>query len=353
MTLKQLLLAAVVVTAVTARALAAVADDDFLAGPVIVKGKGLEVRRGQLDDAFIAFRANLAARGQSIPEGRREAAEVQLLDRMIVTQLLCNRASDEDRARAKTNSVKFFQESRRSIESEEAFTRHLKSLGLTLAQFTNRVMEQAISEEVVTREIKSKLTVAEADVRKFYETNTEAFTQPEMARASHILLGTRDLKTGLPLSAEQKLQKKEQARKVLDQARAAEDFTKLALEVSEDPSVKDNKGEYKFTRAKDDPRRAMVPEFEQAAFALKAGQVSEIVASDYGYHIIKLHEIIPSKKAEFAEVSERVGNHLKQFELEKQMPVFFEGLKKDAGVEVLDEKLRAGLAKAGTAPLDK
>src|SRR5258705_10396117 len=69
------------------------AADDFAIGPVLAKGKGLEIRRSQLDDAFIAFRANLAARGQNIPEAKREAAEAQLLDRMIVTQLLVNKAT--------------------------------------------------------------------------------------------------------------------------------------------------------------------------------------------------------------------------------------------------------------------
>jgi peptidyl-prolyl cis-trans isomerase C len=322
------------------------AGDDFMAGPVIARGKGVEIRRGQLDDAFIAFRANLAARGQVLPEMRREGAEAQLLERMIVTQLLVNKAADEDRIRAKTNSVKFFNESRRNANSEAAFERHLKSLGLTLAQFTNRVMEQALSEEVVTRELKNKITVPEADAKKFYETNGEAFTQPEIARASHILLATRDEKTGLPVNVEQKLGKRERAHKALERAKKDEDFAKLAAEFSEDPSVKENKGEYKFTRAKDDARRAMVPEFEKAAFALKPGQISELVTTDYGYHIIKLHEITPARKADFAEVRERINEVLKQVELEKQMPDYFAALKKEAAVEVLDEKLRAAIEKA-------
>ncbi len=341
------ILAALVLAAPSA--LRAATADDFMAGPVIARGKGVEIRRGQLDDAFIAFRANLAARGQVLPEMRRDGAEAQLLDRMIVTQLLVNKATDEDRVRAKTNSVKFFQESRRNANSEEAFERHLKSLGLTLAQFTNRVMEQAISEEVVTRELKNKITVPEADARKFYETNGEAFTQPEIARASHILFATRDEKTGLPVSVEQKLGKRERAHKVLERAKKDEDFAKLAAEFSEDPSVKENKGEYKFTRAKDDARRAMVPEFEKAAFALKPGEVSDLVTTDYGYHIIKLHEITPTRKTDFAEVRERISEVLKQVELEKQMPAFFTGLKKEAAVEVLDEKLRAALDKSDKA----
>ena len=134
--------------------------------------------------------------------------------------------------------------------------------------------------------------------------------------------------------------------KILERARKGEDFTALAVELSEDPGAKENKGEYKFARAKDDPRRAMVPEFEAAAFALRPKQISDLVATDYGYHIIKLHEIIPAKKADFAEVKENVSNYLMQTALEKQMPDYFAKVKKDAGVEIVDEKLRTVLEKA-------
>src|SRR3954464_12236346 len=138
---------------------AAIAADDFAVGPVIAKGRGLEIRRSQLDDAFIAFRANLAARGQNIAENKREPAEAQLLDRMIVTQLLVNKATDADKEHARTNLTKFLQDSRKLASSDEDFARHLKSLGMTQQQFTNRVTEQAISEEVITREVKSKITI--------------------------------------------------------------------------------------------------------------------------------------------------------------------------------------------------
>lgn len=322
------------------------AADDFALGPVIAKGQGLEIRRSQLDDAFIAFRANLAARGQSIAENRREGAEGQLLDRMIVTQLLVNKATDADRENAKTNAVKFFNESRKMADTDEAFVRHLKSLGMTVAQFTNRVMEQAVSEEVINREIKSKITIPDADIKRFYETNDEAFKQPELARASHILIGTKNLKSDLPLSADEKLAKKTSAEKVLERARKGEDFKTLALEVSDDPSVKENFGEYKFARAKDDPRRAMVPEFEAAAFSLKPNQVSALVSTDYGYHIIKLHEITPARKTEFKEVEERVKDYLLQAALEKQMPRYFAQLKKESSVEITDERLRGVIEKA-------
>ncbi|HEY0552380.1 MAG TPA: peptidylprolyl isomerase [Verrucomicrobiae bacterium] len=322
------------------------AADEFAIGPVLAKGKGLEIRRSQLDDAFVAFRANLAARGQNIPEAKREAAEAQLLDRMIITQLLVNKATAADKEHSKTNAVRFLAESRKMASSDQDFVRHLKSLGMTLAQFTNRVVEQAVSEEVINRELKSKITVSEEQMKKFWETNDAAFRQPEMARASHILFATKDLATEMPLSEADKKTKKAKAEAVLDRARKGEDFTMLATTFSEDPGTKENKGEYKFARAKDDARRAMVPEFEAVAFAMQTNQVSDIVTTGFGYHIIKLHEIIPARKVPFAEARERIQEFMLGAELEKQMPGFFAQVKKEADMEIVDEKLKAAMEKA-------
>jgi parvulin-like peptidyl-prolyl isomerase len=160
------------------------------------------------------------------------------------------------------------------------------------------------------------------------------------------LFATKDLKSGLPLSGDEKAAKKARAEAILERARKGEDFAMLAETFSEDPSVKENKGEYKFARAKDDPRRAMVPEFEAAAFSLKTNQISDLVLTDFGWHIIKLHEFIPAKKTDFSEVKDRIKDHLLQREMEKRLPEYFKQVKKDAEVEVVDDKLRAALEKA-------
>ena len=86
---------------------------------------------------------------------------------------------------------------------------------------------------------------------------------------------------------------------LLKRARAGEDFAKLAKEYSEDPGSKDKGGEYKF------PRGQMVPEFEAAAFSLGTNQVSDIVTTRFGYHIIKLSEKIPARKVEYRQGGQR------------------------------------------------
>jgi parvulin-like peptidyl-prolyl isomerase len=120
----------------------------------------------------------------------------------------------------------------------------------------------------------------------------------------------------------------------LKRARAGEDFAKLAKEYSEDPGSKDKGGEYKF------PKGQMVAEFEAAAFSLNTNQISDIITTRFGFHIIKLLEKLPAKKVEFAKAEPDIKDGLTQQALQKQFPDYLAKLKKEAGVEILDEKLK-------------
>ena len=302
---------------------APVAADD-----VVCKGKDLEIKRSQLEEAFIVFKANLAARGQSIPESDRAMVEERLLDRLIFTQLLLAKAGDADKAKGKEMSEKVISDFRRQAPSEELFNQQIKAMGLTIEQFRTQVREQAICEQVLDRELRTKQTVTDEQARKFFEDNAVKFDAPEQVRAAHVLLSTRDQASGGELTDEQKKEKKAVAEKVLTRAKAGEDFGKLAKEFSEDPGSKDNGGEYTF------PRGQMVPEFEAAAFSMNTNQVSDIVTTQFGFHIIKLYEKLPAKKGDYAKVEKEIKDRLAMEEVQKQLPEYLEKMKKEASVEI-------------------
>ena len=121
---------------------------------------------------------------------------------------------------------------------------------------------------------------------------------------------------------------------MLKRARAGEDFAKLAEQYSDDIVSKDRGGEYTFTHGQ------MVPEVETAAFALKTNEISDIVVSAYGYHIIKLYEQIPAHYLKFAEAAPQIRIALTENAIQKQFPDYIAKLRKDAKVEILDPKLR-------------
>ena len=141
--------------------------------PVIARGKGIEVRRSQLEDAVIQFKANLAVRGQTLSESQRTTREAQLLDRLIITQILLARATTADRAKAKEFAEKFTTESKKMASSDEMFFRQIKALGLSQEQFQKRVDEQAIAEAVLDRELKSTITIADSQIEGFYKSGVD------------------------------------------------------------------------------------------------------------------------------------------------------------------------------------
>jgi peptidyl-prolyl cis-trans isomerase C len=300
--------------------------------PVVAKGKGVEVKRSQLDTTMISIRAAAAARRQTLSPEQGQLLERQVLQHLIATQLLVDQATDADKAKGKEIADKHFDTILKRAGSQEGLERQLKSVGMTVAALRTNITEEAIADAVLEREL--KVTVTDEEVKKFYDENPARFEQPEMVRASHILLSTRDPITGQPLSDEEKAAKRKQAEALLKRARSGEDFAKLAKEYSEDPGSKDNGGEYTF------PRGVMDPAFEAAAFSLNTNQISDIVTTQFGYHIIKLHEKIPAHKVELAKVADKLKEALKRRELDKLMPDYIKKLEQSNHVEILDPELK-------------
>ncbi len=306
---------------------------------VIAKGKGLEIRRSQLDDALVSVKASAASQNRAIPPEQMAMIEPGVLDRLIQMQLLLAQATESDKAKGKTDSTRSFDQIKTNAPSEEMLNRQLKSMGLTQEDLRKKLNDEATAQAVLEREL--KVEISDADAKKFYDDNPSKFEQPEMVRASHILISIKDPMDMNPnfaqrkdLPDDQKAAKRKQAEDLLKRAKAGEDFAKLAKEYSDDPGSKDKGGEYTF------PRGQMAPEFEAAAFSLKTNEISDLVMTQYGYHIIKLSEKIPAKQVEFDKVKDRIKAYLSQQEIAKKAPDFFAKLKKDAGVEILDEKLK-------------
>jgi len=142
---------------------------------------------------------------------------------------------------------------------------------------------------------KGGINVTEKEVQSFYEYNNEAYSQPKQVKARHILftLGEYALK-----EAEDKVKKV--AKEVLAKARQGEDFAALAKEHSEGPT-KSKGGDLGYFK-----RGQMTPPFEEAAFKLKKGEISDLVRTQFGYHIIKVEDIKEAATKSLEEVRDEI-----------------------------------------------
>ncbi|MCF7669957.1 MAG: peptidylprolyl isomerase [Verrucomicrobia bacterium] len=295
----------------------------------MAKGDGVEVTSKQVEDAFISYKSSKASTGQQVPESQREQIKKEILNRLVVVQILVNKATDAEKEEAAKEAEASLDRMISQASTKAAFERQLLSVGTNLERFRNDLIERAVCEKVIQRDLKPKLNITEEKVAQFYEENPKQFKTPEQVRASHILIATKNLETGEEYSEEKKAEKKKLIEDLLKRARDGEDFAELAAEHSEDPGSKEQGGEYTFARGR------MVPAFEAAAFSLEPGQISDVVTTSYGYHIIKLHEKIPAETTSLEEARADIKNYLEYRGIQKLLPAYLEQIKEEANVEIM------------------
>ena len=297
--------------------------------PVVATGKGFQVKRSEVDDAFINYNASLVASGRSIPETQRAEVRSKLLDHLIINQILLQKATDSDKALAKQKTAEYINKARTNATSPEAFDEQIKSTGKTLAQVTAKLEQDMVCRDIIQHEITNGIFISDDEVKKFYNDNPDKFKIPEQVRAAHILISTLDPVTHQPIPPDQKKEKLKLANELKTRADKGEDFAALAKQYSDDPGSKSKGGEYTF------PKGKMVPEFEAAAFSMKTNQISDPVETQFGYHVIKLLEKLPGSTVDFAKAAPDIHDFLVEREAEKKLPDYMEKLKAGADVKLL------------------
>jgi peptidyl-prolyl cis-trans isomerase SurA len=231
---------------------------------------------------FVRQQGISASDSSALVEARRE-----VLDRLIEEKVIV----DEARKRGMTvtredvdSAVEgVIRDMRRATGSEEAFRRELAREGLTEQGLRDiyrpRLEAQILASRLVRREVGSEGDVTEAEVERYYEENKDSFPErPESIRLSHIYVSV------VPDSAAYELAR-QRAEEIRSRVLAGEDFADLASEYSADPSAASGGDLGYFKRGQLDPA------FEQAVFSLEPGEISEVVQSRLGFHVIKLADL--------------------------------------------------------------
>jgi parvulin-like peptidyl-prolyl isomerase len=307
--------------------------------PVIAKGNGFEIKRSDLDQVLTGAKANAAAQGQQLPPD----FEIQILNQLIYIQLLQQKATDADKAAGQKEADLEFTNILKHFGSEEAFERQLTAVGMTMQQLRAKAVQEGVAKAALRREL--NISTTDAEVQDYYTNHPSDFEQPETVHVRHILLLTIDPATQSPLSADQVAAKRKQIDGLLKRARAGEDFATLATQYSEDPGSKDSGGELPpLARGQN-----IAPEFEAAAFSLATNQVSDVVTTSYGFHIIKLIAKEPAKKntldtvvdeTAHTTVADALKDVLTRQKIAKAAPDYVDKLKKEYNVEILDPNLK-------------
>lgn len=308
--------------------------DELFPDKVIAKGRGFEITEKQVDKAYLDYKTAAAANGQTVNATQRGALTAKLVDKLIFMKIMMTKATAADREKGGKRADQLLVQYREKAKSDAAFKRYLNSIGLTYDQFKQKFVEQAVVEEVLMREVHSKVVVNEEEMKRYYLDEIDRFKQPEMLRAAHILVANRDMKTNRPYTDSEKTQARMRIEGLLKRVRSGENFEKLAKEHSEDPGSKARGGTYVFARGQ------MALEFEAAAFNLRVGQISDVVATSYGFHIIKLLDRRPAQTLAYEKAQDQIRTMLIGKKAEEKLPDYTKSLHKAYDVQFLDEKYR-------------
>jgi peptidyl-prolyl cis-trans isomerase C len=286
---------------------------------VLARVNGEAVRKVEFDRIV----RNLEIGSGPIPVQRRDEVLRGVLDQLITYTLMSQEAA------AKKISVTDVDIDRRIGQmrgqgSDADFKKALEARNMSVEQLRSDARVQLTIEKLMESEVAGIAAATDAEARQYYAANPDRFARGEAVRASHILLR-------VDAKAPEAVRKETLARtqSILKLARSGKDFAALAKQHSQDGSAAAGGDLGYFERGR------MVPAFSQAAFALKPGEISDVVTTEYGYHIITVSERKAAETVPFDQARSQIIDVLSKEKKRARAGQFIEEVKKRARIEVL------------------
>ena len=288
---------------------------------IVARVNGEAITGKDLDDAVRA----VAGRAGPIPPDERDRVYRGILDNMIGYRLMIQEARARKIAVSDADVDAQVAQIRAQFPNDAQFQQALTAQKTTLEAVRNDTRDGMSADKLVESEIVSKVAVKPEAVTDFYQKNQDKFQQGPRVHASHILIG-------IPQNADAaaKQQAKAKADALLKDLKSGKDFAATAKANSQDPGSAPNGGDLGFFE-----QGQMVPPFEQAAFALKPGEMSEVVESQFGYHIIKVAERQDSRVVPLEEAKGQIEEFLTQQNRHAETELFVNALRAKAKIEIL------------------
>ena len=251
---------------------------------------------------------------------RREAMD------LMIEQTLVGQAAEKEGIEADPDEVdRQVEELRDMYGSDDVLRMKLGEDGFTEESYRRHVARMIAAKRYLDRIRADASDVSDGELELFYEDNEARLTLPEQVRVRHILLtwkplGTQDDRAAL----------REQMQPILERARAGEDFEALATQYSEDYATKGNGGDTGLF-----PRGTMVPAFEQVAFSLGLGEVSDPVETVFGVHILRLEERQAPRLLPLEEIRDELREYVREEKMEAAVQAKIDQLRAAADIEIL------------------
>jgi len=294
------------------------------AGEARITGPVVKVNGTAIDATLFYKELDKITQGgaRNIPEDRIKKIRDNIVNRLVEEELLRQEVAKQAITVSPEELTAEFDKYRARFKNDEQFNEYLKHGKTSVDEIKERLGQNAAIAKLLTK--MGKLEATEDEAKKTYETGLKMYTEPEQVHALHILVKVPENAPADQVEAARK--------KIADAAKkvaGGQDFGEVAKAVSEDAMSKEKNGDLGFFR-----RGVMVPKFEEAAFAMNAGDVSkEPVRSPFGFHLIKVLEKKAERVKPFDEVKAQIQESLQNRNQFKARRDLVEKLKAEAKIE--------------------
>jgi peptidyl-prolyl cis-trans isomerase C len=299
--------------------------DTLAESPAAAKVNGVAITQKKYDRVFDAY---LQQRGLHVSASKEpeqyKALKRQVLDILISQELMWQEAQKKNVIATPQQVESAREQIIQALPSREDYHDRLRQTGFTEESYTEDLKKRLSASLLIQQEISPTVSVSDTEVHEFYAANRARFKTPEQIHARHILI---KVKPDANEATKEMALKRINA--ILAKAKAGEDFAELAIKHSEGPSGPKG-GDLGFFG-----RGQMVPAFEEAAFALKPGEISNVVQTRFGVHIIKIDEHREAAVVSEKDANAQIRQYLVQAKTQQAAAEWATKLREQGNVEIL------------------
>lgn len=303
---------------------------------VLVKLNEVEITRKDLDMEIAMLKAEMDFRNRPLSKKQLDDLHEPLIENLINRELLYQRATQMKLKIRKRWVDRALADLGIQLGGRSALKTYIKDAGLSEALLKERIRKGLIVRRLLHRDVLRRIKVSEAEMQAFFRKHPEFFIRQERVRTRHILIATgkRDDigKKGEALLRIQSIQ---------NQIQAGANFAVMALEYSDDPS-RERGGDLGYLEYAE-----MVRGYADAAFALKPGEVSDIVETRSGYHLIQMVDRIPSTQMAYRYARAKIQRTLRRNKEKSAIEGYLKKLKRNTEITPMLQKPEGSGDKAG------
>jgi len=286
----------------------------------LVNGKTITQR--DFDRELNGVKRRLVSMGKPVKDEQLQTIKMQVLENIINLELLYQESQKQGVKIEEKVINEQLSTIKKRFPEEDGFKKALLNMNLSEEDLISQLVREMSVRKFIDIQFVEKTTVSDEKVKDYYDSHPNDFKKPEIVKARHILI-----KIEPQAEDSRKAEARKKIEDIQNRLKKGEDFASVAKEVSQCPSSAKGGDLGYFTRGQ------MVKPFSDKAFALSPGEVSDIVETEFGYHLIKSVDKKPRTSIAYVDIKEKLQKYLKQKKVMEQVSEYTEDLKKKAKVE--------------------